>query len=344
MPSTARALLADATERLRRAGVPSPEVDAELLLAHVSGQPRAIVRMAGDVPGVHVATFEELVTRRAARIPLQHLTGRAPFRYLELSVGPGVFVPRPETELAVDLVRAHLAGPEFTERPDGGLLLVDRCTGSGALALSLATELGTWWAHAGRATVRRHRRPATRVVAVEMSPEALGWAARNVTGHAEALAAADSEVELIAADATTAADPGGPLAGLRGRVHVVVTNPPYVPDTAVPRDPEVREHDPALALFGGPDGLHVIRGLVRQAAALLHPGGLLVIEHADVQGEDAGPHGVPGLLRAQRDPSDGRPPWRDVHDHLDLTGLPRFTSALRCGPERSGATPSVPKP
>ena len=319
VPTTARELLADAEARLAAAGVPTPRVDAELLLAHVTNRPRALVRMGGDVPGEQVATFEELVTRRASRIPLQHLTGSAPFRRLELAVGPGVFVPRPETELLVDEVLTALsAGP----RDAAGRMpiVVDLCTGSAAIALAIATEA-----------------PGTHLVAIERSADALHWARCNVAAQADALTGARATLDLIEADATTCAEPGGPLADLAGGVDVVVTNPPYVPDEAVPREPEVREHDPALALYGGPDGLDVVRGLARQAAILLRPGGLFAVEHADVQGEEAGRHGVPGLLREQvlgtvageEAAHERSAVWRDVRDHLDLAGRPRFTTAIR---------------
>ncbi|MGB7983426.1 MAG: peptide chain release factor N(5)-glutamine methyltransferase [Candidatus Nanopelagicales bacterium] len=304
-----RDLLADATRQLAGAGVPSPAVDAELLLAHVTGAPRGLLRLRGsDVDPGAAAQFRALIAQRARRVPLQHLTGSAPFRHLELAVGPGVFIPRPETELIVDEVRRFAGGAP-------GCVLVDLCTGSGALAISLATEL-----------------PGSSVTAVELAPEALVWAQRNVTAHAGQVAVAGSALTLVCADATGAALPGGPLAHLAGLVDVVVSNPPYVPDAAIPREPEVCEHDPAVALYGGTDGLDVVRALVEQAALLLRPGGLLVVEHADVQGEDAGPGGLPGLLRAHRDPDEhDEAAWTDVSDHLDLSGRPRHTLAIRMG-------------
>jgi release factor glutamine methyltransferase len=320
-----RELLASAAARLAAAEVPTPEVDAELLLAHVTGRPRALLRMAGGtVTDEQSAAFAALVARRVERIPLQHLTGLAPFRHLELHVGPGVFIPRPETELMVDHVREYathghgrrdaagsgggpVGAPQCAgeSRAAGGLLVVDLCSGSGALALAIATEL-----------------PGSCVIAVELSPEAVAWARRNIAGHARQLDAAGSVVELLEADATRVAAAGGPLGGLRGTVDVVVTNPPYVPDAAIPREPEVRDHDPGLALYGGSDGLEVVRPLAEQAALLLRPGGLLLVEHADVQGEQAGESGVPFVLRSQR-------AWTHVTDHLDLAGRPRHTAAIR---------------
>lgn len=314
MPTT-RALLAEAEARLAAAGVSSPRADAELLLAHVLGCPRARLALTGPAGPDQVARYRDLVAERARRTPLQHLTGTAPFRHLELRVGPGVFIPRPETELLVDAAVTHLAAhsrPAGAAPPHGrGPLLVDLCTGSGALALSLATEV-----------------PRSRVVAVELSAEALAWARANLAGHRAELADAGSDVALVHADATAAARLGGALEDLRGDVDVVVSNPPYVPDAAIPREPEVRDHDPGQALFGGPDGLALIGPLAGQAALLLRPGGLLLLEHADAQGEDAGTRGVPALLRGMSDP-DGAPIWRDVGDHPDLAGLPRYTSAVR---------------
>jgi release factor glutamine methyltransferase len=254
------ALLRDATGVLGAAGVPSPRPDAELLLAHVLGVPRADVRHRAilDAPVVDAddaAAFGRLVARRAAREPLQHLTGLAPFRHLELAVGPGVFVPRPETEqvaqVAIDEASAVVAA-------HGAALVADLCTGSAAIALAVATEV-----------------PGARVHAVELDAAAHGWAARNVGAHGDVVA-------LVRGDARTA------LGALDGTVDVVVSNPPYVPSDAVPQDPEVARHDPAVALYGlGADGLEVPRGIAAAAARLLRPGGLFVMEHAEVQAQAA---------------------------------------------------------
>ncbi len=367
MEST-RELLALAGEQLATAGVPTPEVDAELLLAHVTGRPRALLRMAGgSVSQEQSSAFAQLVARRVQRIPLQHLTGLAPFRHLELRVGPGVFIPRPETELMVDHVLEFAADPPGSREAvgsgadpadvldpvgdpptgaDGRLLVVDLCSGSAALALSIATEL-----------------PRSRVIAVELSDEAVTWARLNIEDHAAQVTAVGSSIELLAADATRVAAAGGALEHLRGSVDLVVTNPPYVPEDAIPREPEVRDHDPDLALYGGADGLELVRPLAEQAALLLRPGGLLLVEHADVQGEDAGESGVPFVLRRQPEPTapdpalptgdpgdnaasthraraanapaavppDGTRPcaWTHVTDHLDLAGRPRHTWAIR---------------
>ncbi|MEU9116625.1 peptide chain release factor N(5)-glutamine methyltransferase [Streptomyces sp. NPDC048483] len=238
--------VAQATQRLADAGVPSPRFDAEELAAHVHGVKRGELHTVPDAD--FDARYWEAIARREAREPLQHITGRAFFRYLELTVGPGVFVPRPETESvvgwAIDAVRAM----DVVEP-----LIVDLCTGSGAIALALAQEV-----------------PRSRVHAVELSEQALEYAQKNVEG---------SRVVLHHGDALTA------LPELDGQVDLVVSNPPYIPLTEWEYvAPEARDHDPELALFSGQDGLDTIRGLERTAHRLLRPGGLVVIEHADTQG------------------------------------------------------------
>ncbi|GAB7031011.1 peptide chain release factor N(5)-glutamine methyltransferase [Streptomyces sp. NPDC021749] len=238
--------VAQATQRLADAGVPSPRFDAEELAAHVHGVKRSQLHTVPDAD--FDARYWEAVARREAREPLQHITGRAFFRYLELHVGPGVFVPRPETESvvgwAIDAVRAM----DVVEP-----LIVDLCTGSGAIALALAQEV-----------------PRSRVHAVELSEEALAYARKNVEG---------SRVVLHHGDALTA------LPELDGQVDLVVSNPPYIPLTEWEYvAPEARDHDPELALFSGQDGLDTIRGIERTAHRLLRPGGVVVIEHADTQG------------------------------------------------------------
>ncbi|WP_255418024.1 peptide chain release factor N(5)-glutamine methyltransferase [Geodermatophilus sp. TF02-6] len=280
-------MLTDAVHRLADAGVQSPRVDAELLLACALDIPRTRLLTLDDVPDDAAARFADLLDQRAARVPLQHLTGRAPFRHLELVVGPGVFVPRPETEQLVEWALAGLSG---TPEP----VVVDLGAGSGAIALSIA-----------------HEHPGARVTAVERDPVAVEWTRANAADRA---AAGDRPVEVLAGDMT---DPQL-LSELDGTVDLVVSNPPYVPDGArVPR--EVADHDPPLALWGGPDGLDVVRGLLRTAARLLRPGGRLGVEHADQQGS-----ALPALVRS----SGG---FTDVADHPDLAGRPRFTTARRTG-------------
>jgi release factor glutamine methyltransferase len=266
-----------AAGRLADAGVPSPGQDAAGLLAHVLGVERTQLTLLDEVPDDAQARYDALVARREAREPLQHLTGEVWFRHVRLEVGPGVFTPRPETEL--------LAGWAIEEsRGDEQATVVDLCTGSGAIAKALADEV-----------------PDAYVYAVELDEVAHGFAARNLAG---------TGVDLRLGDAFTAFD------DLAGKVQVVVCNPPYVPLGAWESvAPEARDHDPHLALFSGQDGLDAIRRLVVRAAVLLRPGGVLGVEHADVQGE-----AVPDILAAA-----GR--WSDVRDHMDLAGRPRFTTA-----------------
>ena len=294
---TLRDVLVDGERRLARADVPSPRVDAELMLAHVLGVPRGRMFLSDPIDPSDATRFEALLVRRSARVPLQHLLGAAPFRHLTLEVGRGVFVPRPETEGVAELaIRALSADAE--ER-----LAVDLCTGSGAIALALATEV-----------------PHSIVHAVEIEEAAYDWAGRNVAAYADRLAAVGSEVHLHRGDATTAHL--GPLADLAGRVDVVVSNPPYIPDEAVPREPEVAQYDPPRALYGGHDGLDVVRGIAVASAVLLRPGGVLVVEHSDLQGESGGGSGVPQVLRDHGG-------YLEVVDHQDLAGRDRTTTAVR---------------
>lgn len=283
---TVRALLDHSVAVLTQARVPSPDADAELLVAHVLGLSRGQVQAAAvtgtplDAEQRHAVL--ELVERRAAREPLQHLTGVAAFRSLELRVGPGVFVPRPETELVAQIaIDALLAVPTASPR------VVDLGTGSGAIALALATEV-----------------PHADVYGVEVSPRAFIWAREN----ADRIGAAN--LRLVFGDLADA------LPQLDGSVDVVVSNPPYIPADAIPRDPEVRLHDPELALYGGADGLDVVRAVSSTARRLLRPGGTLVLEHGEHQGAD-----IRALLLA-----DG---WTAPATTRDLLGRDRATTATR---------------
>ena len=269
-----------AADALRAAGVASPERDADLLLAHVLDLPLGRLALVEDVTAEQRQVYAALVERRAAREPLQHLTGAVAFRHVELAVGPGVFVPRPETELLAGWAIERALGLALEREP----VVVDLCTGSGAIARAVADEV-----------------PRARVHAVELDPDAHRWAARNLAG---------TGVDLREGDMATACD------DLAGQVDVVVCNPPYIPleaweSVAV----EVRDHDPHVALFSGQDGLDAMRVLERRAALLLRPGGVVGAEHADVQSASA-----PALFTTT-----GR--WREVSDHPDLAGRPRFITA-----------------
>ena len=275
--TAARPLLRSAERRLADAGVASPATDASSLLAYAVGVSRGSLSLVRDVTDEQLACFEELLSRRVAREPLQHLTGSTGFRYVHLYVGPGVFVPRPETELV-----AGWAIERALEVHDP--VVVDLCTGSGAIAASLAFEV-----------------PGARVHAVELDPAAFEWAERNLAG---------SGVDLRLGDMADA------FPELDGSVDVVVCNPPYIPLEAFESvAPEARDHDPALALWSGEDGLDAMRVLEATAARLLRPGGWVGAEHADVQGESA----TQVFLDAGR--------WTDVRDHQDLAGRARYVVA-----------------
>jgi release factor glutamine methyltransferase len=275
-----------AAQTLASAGVPTPEVDAELIAAHVLRLSRgelaaAAFRGASAPTGTDAEAFAVLIARRAAREPLQHLTGLAPFRHLELRVGPGVFVPRPETEmvaqLAIDALRAV---------PDAEPIAVDLGTGSGAIALAMATEV-----------------PSAQVHAAENAVDAFIWTKENFAAHAP-------HARLAFVDLASA------FPELDGQVAVLVSNPPYVPDGSIPRDPEVRFWDPPSALYGGEDGLDVVRTLSDVGLRLLRSGGTLVIEHGEWQGAP-----IRDLLTAAG--------WRATATHPDLTMRDRATTALR---------------
>jgi len=229
--------------------------------------------------------YGDLVTRRAARVPLQHLTGSVGFRYLELEVGPGVFVPRPETESVV-----QWAVDAIAEEGWAAPLLVDLCTGSGTIAFALANEV-----------------PGATVHAVERDPDALAWTRRNAENRVQA---GDPEVQLHLGSVE------GCLPELNGQVDLVASNPPYVAlsERHLP-EPEVVEHDPQIALFAGEDGLDVIRLVEQAARRLLKPGGLVVVEHSDRQGESA-----PAVFCDAGG-------WNEVADHQDLTGRDRYVTA-----------------
>lgn len=242
-PARLRAAIATAAETLAAAGVHSARVDAELLAAHAAGVGRGRLALLDGLDEEFFERFGLAVARRAERVPLQHITGVAAFGPVRLRVGPGVFIPRPETEALLEWALSQALPPSA--------LIVDLCTGSGALAVALATAL-----------------PEAVVVAVDDDPAALGYARRN--------AAATPNVRLVCGDVT---DPEL-LGELLGAVDLLVANPPYIPSGAE-LDPEVAHHDPAHALFGGADGMAVIAPIARRAAAWLKPGAWLAVEHDD---------------------------------------------------------------
>ena len=277
-----RHALADATQRLGAAGVPSPSTDARALLQAAAGTERPLV-LLDALPEDFTVRCEELLARRVAREPLQLVLGSAPFRRLQLEIRPGVFIPRPETELALDLLSQHCEGECRS--------VVDLCAGSGALGAAVLDEL-----------------PEAQVRAVEIDPAAADLAQRNLE------AAGPGRGQVLTAD--VAAPPMQLLAA--APVDAVLANPPYIPAAAVPRDPEVLAHDPHRALFGGgEDGLEVPGAVIDLAARLLRPGGLLIMEHADVQGA------------ATRELATAHGGFTAVRTAQDLTGRDRFLLARR---------------
>ena len=274
-----------ATKRFEEAGIESAQADAEILASFVlqinRGELLSKTITDESFSEEDSLKFEELVAKRAERFPLQHLTGFAYFRQLELKVGPGVFVPRFETEvvtqLAVDALKAI---------PVAEPIAVDLATGSGAIALSLATEV-----------------PNAKVYAVELSEDALQYTRENFARYAPS-------AELRQGDLADA------FPDLNGQVDVLISNPPYIPDEMIPIYPEVHLHDPSLALYGGSDGLDLIRKVDATARRLLRLGGSLIIEHADMQGK-----AVQELLLASG--------WRNVSTHKDLAGRDRATTGTR---------------
>jgi release factor glutamine methyltransferase len=280
-----REAIRSATEQLAAAGVESPEHDARALALHVLGldKPSDLLLADGFDEGQAVA-YVELVAQRAKRIPLQHLTGSVGFRYITLEVGPGVFVPRPETESVVQWAIDAIAREGWTNP-----LLADLCTGSGTIAFALANEV-----------------PGATVHAVERDPDALSWTRRNAANR---VAAGDPEVHLHLGSVEES------LLDLDGQFDLIASNPPYVAthEAHLP-DPEVVDHDPEIALFAGDDGLDVVRLVEQTARRLLKPGGLVVVEHSDRQGESA-----PAVFEG----------WLEVQDHQDLTGRDRFVTARK---------------
>lgn len=274
---TLRQVIDAAEAALAEAGVGSPRADAELLAAHAAGTDRGRLALIEAGPDF-CETYRGLIALRVKRVPLQHIVGTAAFGPINVHVGPGVFIPRPETEAMLEWA--------VGQRLSGAPLVVDLCTGSGALASALSTA----W-------------PNARVVAVDDSEAALEYARRNLEG---------TGVEVVRADVTD----GRLLPEFDGRVDLIVANPPYIPDGAQ-LEPEVAEHDPAHALFGGPDGMTVIDAIVDLAGRWLRVGGRCAVEHDDTTSELT----VEAFTRAGG--------FEDVKARHDLTGRPRFVTAVR---------------
>lgn len=280
MTTRLRSAIDSATTQLADAGIDSARYDAEELAAHVAGTERGRLSLLGPPDDVFFDHYNAAVAARSRRVPLQHLTGTAAFGPLMLSVGPGVFIPRPETEAMLEWAVAQT----LPAKP----VVVDVCTGSGALALALARH----W-------------PDARVIGLDDSDAALDYARRNAAG---------TTVQFVCADVTDS----GLLTELDGKVDLVVSNPPYVPDGAE-LEPEVTQHDPPHAVFGGPDGMAVIPAVARLAGRLLRPGGLFAVEHDDTTSS------VTAETISSTELFD------DVVARTDLTGRPRFVTARMTG-------------
>ena len=292
----------DATYRFSAAGIVSARTDAELITCHVLGMSRAqlgkelvygttlYAALAYKHTGSINDALEQLdaaVARRATRVPLQHITGLAPFRHIELLVGSGVFIPRPETELIVDHVAVALS--EYSEPR-----IADLCAGSAAIGICLALEI-----------------PTSHVWAVEYDEKSYEWTRRNIDHYKQQIAHNGSDITAICADATTG------LAGMEGSFHAVASNPPYIPAHCVPRDVEVRDFDPQMALFGGgEDGFVIPTAITRRAGQLLVPGGYFIMEHGENQ----------GALAQDTLKKHG---FIDVETLPDLTGRQRFTAGYK---------------
>ena len=274
--------LEQATEKLTQAKVPSPGADAHWILAHATSSNRAeVLRRATfdeDLSKAELDCFLSFLERRLKREPLQHIAGKAPFRTLELAVGPGVFIPRFETEQVAQIAINFLKS--FSSKPKA----VDIGTGSGAIAISLALET------------------SAEVIAIELSPEAASYARKNIEQLAPSVKLTVGSFEEI-------------LPGLAEQ-DLIIANPPYIPISAVPVDPEVNKYDPELALYSGQDGLDAIREIIAISVFVLSPAGMLVLEHADGQSDQ-----VRELLLEQG--------FTSVTAHPDPTGRLRAVSGIR---------------
>jgi release factor glutamine methyltransferase len=276
-------LLSESSSKLKEAGVISATVDAELITCFCLGISRSelslMVATNQEFPQESLDKFQLALARRVARQPLQHITGTAPFRHLELKVGPGVFTPRPETEQVVGFAMEKIGNLQSP-------VIVDLCSGSGAIAISLATEI-----------------PESKVFAVEKSKDAFGYLLQNAASYG------------LVDDYLRNEDLQNSLSELDGEVDLVISNPPYIPNDAIPIDLEVQLHEPSMSLYGGVDGLDVIRQISIRAKKLLKSGGLLVLEHADSQSNAIGK-----LLLAGG--------WLEIEARTDLAGKERMISAV----------------
>ena len=297
MSRVTRSVLVDIELRLKNANVSSPRFDAESLVAFVLNTSRNRVGLISEISDEQYRDIEKLVEKRVRRIPLQHLTGEQGFRHLVLSVGPGVFIPRPETEILVESVIRYIK-----DRNQDRIIVVDFCSGSGAIALSIAKECSN-----------------VEVFAIEKSTEAFKYLEINYQKYKEEITSHNCIVHLIHADINSEIEV---LNNLIGQIDVVVSNPPYIPEKMVPKEIEVKDHDPSIALYGGKDGLEIVRVVVQKANKLLKKGGLLAIEHSDLQGNPDNELSVPYILKETDS-------FEKIEDRKDLNALPRYCVGIK---------------
>jgi len=292
-----RTILVDIELRLKKVGVHSPRFDAESLMAFSLGIERKRLGLQQEITSDQLRILESLVEKRLRRVPLQHILGEQGFRRIVLNVGPGVFIPRPETELLVESAIRYLN--ELTSKPK---IVFDLCAGSGAIALSIACEVQN-----------------CEVIAVEKSREAFVYLEKNLQANNEKIIENNSSVKLVNADITSNLDI---LNSYLTKVDAIVSNPPYIPDKMIPREPEVKDFEPGMALFGGPDGLNVVREVLNISDSFLKSRGFIGIEHADVQGSSVEETGVPYLIKQTNS-------YSKIEDRRDLNGVSRYTVAIK---------------
>lgn len=297
MSRMTRSVLVDIELRLKNANVSSPRFDAESLVSFVLKTSRNRVGLISEISDEQYRDIEKLVEKRVRRIPLQHLTGEQGFRHLVLSVGPGVFIPRPETEILVESVIRYIK-----DRNQDRIIVVDFCSGSGAIALSIAKECSN-----------------VEVFAIEKSTEAFKYLEINYQKYKEEITSHNCIVHLIQADINSEIEV---LNNLNGQIDVVVSNPPYIPEKMAPKEIEVKDHDPSIALYGGKDGLEIVRVVVQKANKLLKKGGLLAIEHSDLQGNPDNELSVPYILKETDS-------FEKIEDRKDLNALPRYCVGIK---------------
>ena len=297
MSKLTRSVLVDIELRLKNAGVPSPRFDAESLVAFLLGIERNRVGLVKEVDEDQYRELEKLVEKRVRRIPLQHILGEQGFRRLVLDVGPGVFIPRPETELLVESTTRYLKDKNQDKN-----IVIDLCAGSGAISLAIATEVSN-----------------CEVYAVEKSKDAFKFLTKNIENNSDNLIKTNTKFVAINSSIT---EPISDFSALVGKVDALVSNPPYIPNKMIPREPEVKDHEPEMALFGGTDGLDLVKVVIKMATDLLKPGGFIAIEHADVQGSSVDETGVPFHLLESK-------AFSKVEDRRDLNGLPRYTVGIK---------------